>query len=208
MAEPAIVGSVPDGSASEVSGSWGTGDRHYLAGLCSSSRISLQRPTHALTLNRPDIVTALFNGYADVSNDSPFAPVFPSTDTSVPQRVQNIAKAKALMSAAGHSAGFSAQLVTVQFLEMPEYAQIVVQAAKAIGVTIKLTVETPSAYYGKAVFGRSDWLDATMSLAAYGHRSVPNVYLSAPLQTTNAKLGTGSWNAAHFNDSEYDRRSQ
>ena len=166
------------------------------------------RQAIALTLNRPDIVTALFNGYADVGNDSPFAPVFPSIDTTVPQRVQNIAKAKALMSAAGHSAGFSAQLVTEQFLEIPEYAQIVVQAAKALGVTVKLTVETPSAYYGKAVFGRSDWLDATMSLVSYGHRSVPNVYLSAPLQTTSAKLGTGSWNAAHFNDSEYDRLSR
>jgi peptide/nickel transport system substrate-binding protein len=166
------------------------------------------RQAIALTLNRPDIVTALFKDYADIGNDSPFARVFPSTNTTVPQRVQNIPKAKALMSAAGHSAGFSTQLVTEQLLEIPEYAQIVVQAARAIGVTIKLTVESPTAYYGKAAFGSSDWLDATMSLVGYGHRSVPNVYLSAPLQTTNAKLGTGSWNAAHFNDSEYDRLSR
>ena len=46
-----------------------------------------------------------------------------------------------------------------------------------------------------------------MSLVDYGHRSVPNVFLTAPLQTINAKTGTGSWNAAHFNNSQYDKLS-
>ena len=44
-----------------------------------------------------------------------------------------------------------------------------------------------------------------MSLVDYGHRSVPNVFLTAPLQTTNAKKGTGAWNAAHFSNSQYDK---
>jgi peptide/nickel transport system substrate-binding protein len=165
------------------------------------------RQAIALTLNRPAIVSALFKGYADLGNDSPFAPVFPSTDTSVPQRAENIAKAKSLLAAAGHSSGFTAQLVTEDFLEIPQFAQIVVQAAKQIGVTIKLKVESSSAYYGKATFGNSDWLDAQMSLVDYGHRSVPNVFLTAPLQTINGKKGTGSWNAAHFNNAQYDKLS-
>ncbi len=165
------------------------------------------RQAIALTLNRPAIVTALFKGYADVGNDSPFAPVFPSTDTSVPQRAADIAKAKSLLSAAGHGSGFTAQLITEDFLEIPQFAQIVAQAAKSIGVTIKLKVESSSAYYGKATFGNSDWLDAQMSLVDYGHRSVPNVFLTAPLQTTNGKKGTGSWNAAHFSNSQYDKLS-
>src|ERR1039458_120339 len=37
------------------------------------------RQAIALTLSRPAIVQALFKGYADIGNDSPFAPVFPST---------------------------------------------------------------------------------------------------------------------------------
>ena len=41
------------------------------------------RQAIALTLDRPAIVKALFKGYADVGNDSPFAPVFPSTNTSI-----------------------------------------------------------------------------------------------------------------------------
>src|SRR6202008_3561507 len=63
------------------------------------------RQAIALTLNRPQIVTALFKGYADLGNDSPFAPVFPSTNTSVPQRALDVAQAKSLLSAAGHPHG-------------------------------------------------------------------------------------------------------
>ncbi len=92
------------------------------------------RQAVALSINRPQIVQALFKGYSDLGNDSPFAPVYPSTDTTIPQRAQDIAKAKSLLAAAGHPAGFSTQLVTEQLLEIPEYAQIVVQAAKEIGV--------------------------------------------------------------------------
>ena len=159
------------------------------------------RQAIALTLNRPDIIKALFKGYADLGNDSPFAPVFPSTDTSIAQRAQDIAKAKSLLSAAGHPNGFTTSLITEDFLEIPQFAQIVVQSAKAIGVTINLKVESSSTYYGKATFGNSDWLDATMSLVDYGHRSVPNVFLTAPLQ------GSGTWNAAHFKNSQYDKLS-
>jgi peptide/nickel transport system substrate-binding protein len=162
------------------------------------------RQAIALTLNRPAIVSALFKGYADVGNDSPFAPVFPSTNTSVAQRMQNISQAKSLLAAAGHGSGFTTQLITEQFLEIPEYAQIIAQSAAAIGVKINLKIESSSAYYGKATFGNSDWLDATMSLVDYGHRSVPNVFLTAPLQTINATTGTGPWNAARFNNSQYD----
>jgi peptide/nickel transport system substrate-binding protein len=165
------------------------------------------RQAIALTLDRPAIVQALFKGYADLGNDSPFAPVFPSTNTSVAQRAENIAQAKSLLSAAGHPHGFTTQLIANDQLEIPQYAQIVAEAAKAVGVTINVKVESSSVYYGKATFGNSDWLDATMSLVDYGHRSVPNVFLTAPLQTINAKTGTGSWNAAHFNNAQYDKLS-
>ena len=163
------------------------------------------RQAIALTLDRPAIVKALFQGFADVGNDSPFAPVYPSTNTSVAQRTKDIAKAKSLLAAAGHGSGFSTQLVTENFVEIPQYAQIVAQSAKEIGVNIGLKVESSSQYYGKATFGNSDWLDATMSLVDYGHRGVPNVFLTSPLETYNAKTGTGTWNAAHFSNAQYDK---
>jgi peptide/nickel transport system substrate-binding protein len=163
------------------------------------------RQAIALSLDRPAIIQALFKGYADLGNDSPFAPVFPSTNTSVPQRAQDIAKAKSLLAAAGHPNGFSTHLTTESLGEIPQLAQIVVQSAKEIGVTIGLTVETSAKYYGNFLFGTSDWLDATMSLVDYGHRGVPNAFLTATLGTINAKTGTGAWNAAHFSNAQYDK---
>jgi peptide/nickel transport system substrate-binding protein len=168
----------------------------------------LVRQAIAYTLDRPTIVQALFKGQAVVGNDSPFAPVFPSTDTSVPQRTQNLTKAKQLLAQAGVPRGFSTPLLTETTQEIPHFAQIVKQYAAQIGVTINLTVETPTKYYGTAVFGKSDWLDGEMSLVDYGARAVPNVYLQAPLQSINAKTGSGSWNAAHFNNPTYDRLSK
>jgi peptide/nickel transport system substrate-binding protein len=155
------------------------------------------RQAVALSLNRPQMVSALLQGLGEVGNDSPFAPSFPSTNTSVPQRAQDLAKAKQLLSAAGHSK-ISATLFTEQYEEIPALAQVIQASAAKIGVDIKLKVETQTAYYGKATFGNSDWLDGQMSLVDYGDRGVPNVFLEAPLTSG------GPWNAAHFKNSKYD----
>jgi peptide/nickel transport system substrate-binding protein len=166
------------------------------------------RQAIAYTLDRPAIVAALFKGQAQVGNDSPFAPVYHSTDTSVPQRAKNLTLAKQLLAKGGVPNGFSTPLLTETTQEMPHYAQIIKQSAAQIGVDISLTIETPTKYYGTAVFGKSDWLDGQMSLVDYGARSVPNVYLQAPLQSIDAKAGTGSWNAARFNNPTYDTLSK
>jgi peptide/nickel transport system substrate-binding protein len=156
------------------------------------------RQAIALCLNRPGMVSALLSGDGLVGNDNPFAPKFVSTNTSIPQRVQDVAKAKALLAAAGHPNGFSTSLTTEQYEEIPELAQVIAEAATAIGVKITLKVETQANYYGKASYGNSDWLDAIMSLVDYGDRGVPNVFLEAPLTSG------GPWNAAHFKNPTYD----
>jgi peptide/nickel transport system substrate-binding protein len=168
------------------------------------------RQAIAYTLDRPAIVQALFRGYAEIGNDTPFAPAFPVTiaPPAIPQRSKNLKLAKELLAKGGVPSGFSAQLVTETVEEMPDFAQIIKQSAGQIGVDINLTVETPSQYYGKAVFGQSDWLDGEMSLVAYGARALPNLFLEAPLQSTDATTGQGSWNAAHFSNSAYDKLSK
>ena len=164
------------------------------------------RQAIALTLNRPQIVTALFKGYADVGNDSPFAPVFPSTNTSVPQRTQNISQAKSLLAAAGHPSGFSTQLITENCPRDPRLRpdRGAIRGGHRRedqpegGELRPLTTARPRS-------GTPTGWTRTMSLVDYGHRSVPNVFLGAPLQTINATTGTGAWNAAHFNNSQYDK---
>jgi peptide/nickel transport system substrate-binding protein len=168
------------------------------------------RQALALTLDRPALITSLFKGYADIGNDSPFAPVFPTTvgAPSVPQRAMNLKLAKELLAKGGVARGFKTPLLTENLQEMPELGEYVKSSAAKIGVTIDLTVETSTKYYGSAAFGSSDWLDGEMSMVDYGARSVPNVFLEAPLQTINSKTGSGAWNAARFNDPTYDSLSQ
>jgi peptide/nickel transport system substrate-binding protein len=156
------------------------------------------RQALALTLDREKIIQGLLRGRAKVGNDSPFAALFPSTDNAVPQRKQDLAKAKQLLEAAGVGKGFRTTLTTETYLEIPQYAQLIQSAAKQVGIEIDLKIEDAGAYYGDAVFGKSDWLDSTLGITDFGHRGVPNVYLAAPL------LSDGTWNAAHFKNAEYD----
>jgi peptide/nickel transport system substrate-binding protein len=169
------------------------------------------RQAVALTLNRPEIIKALFEGLSDLGNDNPFAPCFVSTNTSAAQRAQDITTAKSLMAAAGHANGFSVTMYSINIFEVPQYAQIIVESCAQIGIRVNLELQDGNTYYGNATFGDSNWLDGTMSLVDYGARAVPNVFLTAPLQsvTPNYKNPTtGTWNAAHFNNSQYDSLSQ
>ena len=153
----------------------------------------------ALCLDRPKIVQGLMKGKAQLGNDSPFAAAFPSTDKTVAQREKNIAEAKKLMEAAGMSKGFHTTLTTEKYLEIPDFAVLIQNAVKPIGGAIKVNVLDQGAYYGDAVYGKSPWLDSDMGITDYGHRGVPNVFLSAPL------MSDGTWNAAHFKNGEYDK---
>jgi peptide/nickel transport system substrate-binding protein len=153
----------------------------------------------ALCLNRDNLVRGLFRGMASAGNDSPFAPLFAATDPSVPQRQQDLRQASELLQAAGRARGFRATLTTERFVEMPDYAVIIQNAVRPIGVELSLNVEEQSAYYGRAVYGQSDWLDSEMGIEDYAHRGVPNIFLTATLGSR------GTFNAAHFRNVDYDR---
>jgi peptide/nickel transport system substrate-binding protein len=152
----------------------------------------------ALCLDRPKLVQGLMKGRAQIGNDSPFAAAYPSTDPTVAQREKTIAEAKQLMEAAAMANGFEATLTTEKYLEIPDYAVLIQNAVKEIGGKINLNVMDQGAYYGDAVYGKSPWLDSDMGITDYGHRGVPNVFLSAPLTSD------GTWNSAHFKNAEYD----
>jgi peptide/nickel transport system substrate-binding protein len=155
------------------------------------------RQAMALAVDRNALVQGLFAGKADLGNDSPFAPVFPSTDKTVPQRQQDLEKAKALMQQAGVS-NASLTLNTWDGFELGDLAQLLQNDAAKIGIHLKPNITDAGTYYGDAVFGKSPWLDSVMGITDYGHRGVPNVFLNAPLQSK------GVWNAAHFHNPTYD----
>lgn len=153
----------------------------------------------ALCLNRENLVRGLFRGRAVRGNDSPFAPIFPATDPTVPQRDEDLALARTLLEQAGVPHGFKVRLTTERFQELPDYAVVLQNALRRIGIELTLNVEDQSTYYGRAVFGQSDWLDSEMGIEDYAHRGVPNTILTASLGSR------GPFNAAHFHDPGYDR---
>jgi peptide/nickel transport system substrate-binding protein len=157
------------------------------------------RQAIALTLDRPALVAGLFRGEAEIGNDSPISPLYPSADRAIPQRHKDLVRAKALLAEAGVPNGFAATLTTERLQEMPDFAVIIQNAAAAIGVKLTLKIEDVGAYYGSAQPGSSDWLDSDMGMTDYGHRGIPNILLAAPL------LSGGAWNAAHFKNPTYDK---
>ena len=142
------------------------------------------RQAIAYTLDRPAIVRgARSRATPRSATTAPSPRSSPRPTRASPSATQNLTLAKQLLAKAGVPNGFSTPLLTETTQEMPDFAQIIKESAAKIGVDISLTIETPTKYYGSAVFGTSDWLDGEMSLVDYGARSVPNVYLEAPLQS-------------------------
>ncbi len=160
------------------------------------------REAIALSLNRPQIVKALFANQGEVGNDSPMWPGYAFTDRRVPQRKQDIARAKTLLAAAGVKPGTKLTLTTERTQEIPDYAQRVQQALRAIGLTLQLNVLTPTQYFaGKQTTGPggTPWLTVPMGIVDYGHRAVPLTFLNASLSSK------GVWNAAHYKNKRYDK---
>lgn len=154
------------------------------------------RQAIALTINRPDVIKRLFPNLADLGNDNPFAPAYPMT-VRIAQRHQDLKKAKQLIEAAGLSKGFSQKLVTYQTAELPALAQIVQQSVKAIGGRLSVKLLTSKQYFA-GNNKTTPWLNEPMTITDWGHRAVPNVYL------TSAYQSNGIWNAAHYKNKKVD----
>jgi peptide/nickel transport system substrate-binding protein len=159
------------------------------------------RQAFALALNRPEIVQGLWGKYAQVGNDSPMWPGYAFTDKTVAQRKQDIAKAKALLKAAG-ATNLKLTLTCYRSFEMPDYAQRVAQALKKIGVNCSVKVYTSAQYFDGVSFGAkgklAPWLSTNFGIIDYGHRAVPLTYLNAALRSG------GVWNAARYHNKKFD----
>ena len=163
------------------------------------------RQAIALTLDRPAIVKTLFSNFADIGNDSPFAPVFPSTNRSVPQRKKNIPEAKRLLAAAGFPRGFKVPFIVQKNGEMPQLAQIMQRSARAIGIDLALQLQTDAQFFAgtqwtaPCSYGNTPWLNGAMTLTGWGGRAVPNVYLSSEIKSCSI------WNEAQYKNRALDK---
>jgi peptide/nickel transport system substrate-binding protein len=146
------------------------------------------RQAMRLIANRPQMVQQALSGHGHIGNDlyGPFDEAFAS---DLPQRHQDIAKAKSLLKAAGHE-GLTVDLQSTNgALGMNEGAQVFAQQAKAAGVTINVKILDSGAFYG------DQYLKWPMSTDFWGSRN----YLS---QVAAGSLPTSPYNETHWPDSK------
>jgi peptide/nickel transport system substrate-binding protein len=160
------------------------------------------RQAIALALGRPQIASGLWGKYAQIGNDSPMWPGYAFTDHSVPQRKQDLAKAKALLKAA-NATNLKLTLTCYRSFEMPAYAQRVASDLKKIGITCNVKIFTSAQYFNGVSFGAkgklAPWLSTDFGIVDYGHRAVPLTYLNAALKSH------GVWNAARYSNKKFDK---
>jgi peptide/nickel transport system substrate-binding protein len=142
-----------------------------------------------LCVDRPQIRTAVYGGYGAIGNDV-FAYWDSDYDHSLPQRQQDIDKAKSLLKRAGHESLTLSLVVAPQAQGWLDEAELFQQQAAQAGVKINLNQVTVTDFnnsYTKWPFANSFWYS--------------NPYLN---EVALATLGASSpFNETHFNDSKY-----
>jgi len=104
------------------------------------------RQAMRLIVDRKAMLTQAISGFGYLGNDM-YAPLDTCYPKKVPQRTQNIEKAKALLQAAGQ-ANLKVDLVTTDGPGTIEMAKVFAEQAKAAGVTVNVKVLDSSTFFG------------------------------------------------------------
>jgi peptide/nickel transport system substrate-binding protein len=147
------------------------------------------RQAMRLIADRPQMVQQAFSGHGHVGNDI-YSPFDEAYDTSLPQRHQDIDKAKSLLKAAGQD-GLTVDLTTTAAaLGMNEGAQVFAEQAKAAGVKVNVKTVDGGTFYG------DQYLKWTFSTDFWN----PKSYLA---QVAAGSLPTSPYNETHWPDSAH-----
>jgi peptide/nickel transport system substrate-binding protein len=142
------------------------------------------RQAMRLIADRPQMVKLALAGHGHVGNDL-YAPFDALYDRSLPQRHQDIARAKSLLKAAGQ-AKLTVDLQTTNgALGQNEGAEVFAQQAKAAGVTVNVKVLDSGSFYS------SQYLKWTFSTDFWGTRN----YIS---QVAAGSLPASPYNETHW----------
>ena len=144
------------------------------------------RQAMRLIANRPQMVAQALSGHGRIGNDL-YAPFDEAFARDLPQRHQDIDKAKSLLKAAGKSDLTVDLQSTNGALGMNEGAQVFAQQAKAAGVTVNVKILDSGAFYS------DQYLKWPFSTDFWGSRN----YLS---QVAAGSLPTSPYNESHWPD--------
>ncbi|MDA8063035.1 MAG: ABC transporter substrate-binding protein, partial [Actinomycetota bacterium] len=148
------------------------------------------RQAFRLIANRPQMNEEVFEGHGVQANDL-FSIYDPEYDHAIPQREQDIERAKSLLKAAGHE-HLVVELVTADIAQgTTEVAQVLAQNASKAGVKVNINQTTVTTFYG------ADYLKWTFAQDYW--------YYSAYLpQVGQATLPSSPFNETHFDNPRYN----
>jgi peptide/nickel transport system substrate-binding protein len=142
-----------------------------------------------LLVDREQLIAQVLSGQGRVANDL-YSPYDPAYNHDLPQRRQDLDRAKSLLRQAGQT-DLRVELVTSPvFQGIVEAAQVIAEQAKRAGVTIKVRKVDPGTFYGdnylKWTFAQDFWATRT--------------YLS---QVAQGSLPDSPFNETHWKDPEF-----
>jgi len=151
----------------------------------------LVREALRLAVNREQLVSLVYDGYATVGNDI-FSPTDEGYNKTLPQRSQDTAKAKQLLAQAGYPHGLTVQLTAAPIYPTANLQnEVLVQQAKAAGFNIEFRQVDEATYYG------SGYGTYPLSLSFWGDLSIFD-------QAAFTIVKGAPYNATHWQDSAYD----
>jgi peptide/nickel transport system substrate-binding protein len=147
------------------------------------------REAFRLIVDRKQMVEQVLSGQGRIANDL-YAPYDPAYASELPQRTQDLEKAKSLLKQAGRE-GLSVELVTAPvFQGIVEAAQVFAQQAKGAGVNVKVRKVDSGTFYGDNylswVFAQDFW--------------ATRVYLT---QVAQGSLPNSPFNETHWRDPQF-----
>ena len=128
-------------------------------------------------INRQAIIDTVYNGNGNYSGIVPpgYGP-WPLTQAELKQKYQkyDLAKAKALMAAAGQSKGFSVKLSTFSTpIEFQQIASVIKSQLKAINIDVDIVAQEPGTFAANNGIGNFEW-----DLTARGMRGDVDGYMN------------------------------
>jgi peptide/nickel transport system substrate-binding protein len=146
-----------------------------------------------LIADRQALIDSALNGFGRLGNDIVGAGL-PFYDSDLPQREQDIEKAKSLLKGAGQE-NLQVLLQTSQiFPGFVESATLLAEQAKQAGVTMKLKQEPPNSYYNPSLL----YLKMPFAETQWAITSMKFFYLQALAK--DAPYNETHWNNPSFND--------
>ncbi|MCW2241181.1 ABC transporter substrate-binding protein [Azospirillum canadense] len=143
-------------------------------------------------INREQMLDRLLRGYGTVGNDHPIAKSMPFFDAKLPQRTQDLDKAKFHFKKSGHSGALDLRTSTAAFSSAIDMAVLLKMQAAEAGIDINVVREPQDGYWENV------WRSKEFMISYWTGRAVPDQIF------TTAYYSKAAWNDTHWRNDSFD----